>query len=122
LRLQDVVLVQNERSFAKYRRKRSDIREKARDSEPGVKQFTGIKTARCWHGMLGADKEPLQADVNEFYLFHGTTPMAAEAITSSDFKMDAAGSNAGEASRRCILNCSTCPRCRFALRSRYILC
>ncbi|KAF4665541.1 hypothetical protein FOL46_003598 [Perkinsus olseni] len=110
LRLQDVVLVQNERSFAKYRRKRSDIRGKVRDSEPGVKQFTGIKTARCWHGMLGVDKEPLQADVNEFYLFHGTTPMAAEAITSSDFKMDAAAgssSNAGEAPRRCILNCST---------------
>ncbi|KAF4711698.1 hypothetical protein FOZ62_030830, partial [Perkinsus olseni] len=62
LRLQDVVLVQNERSFAKYRRKRSDIREKVQGSEPGMKQFTGIKTARCWHGMLGADKEPLQAD------------------------------------------------------------
>lgn len=32
---------------------------------------------------------------NEYYLWHGTTPAAAEAITTGDFRIDKAGSHAG---------------------------
>merc|ERR1719262_482024 len=33
--------------------------------------------------------------MNEFYMFHGTNPKAAQGITDGDFRIDLAGSNAG---------------------------
>lgn len=38
---------------------------------------------------------PLEADVNEFLLFHGTKPSSADKICAGDFKINLAGSRAG---------------------------
>merc|ERR1712225_40701 len=38
---------------------------------------------------------PVDSSVNEYYMFHGTNPAAADGITSGDFRVDLAGSNAG---------------------------
>merc|ERR1719221_1733779 len=38
---------------------------------------------------------PLERDVNEVLLFHGTHPIAAERIADSKFQINLAGSNAG---------------------------
>jgi hypothetical protein len=39
--------------------------------------------------------EPLLSDVNEVFLFHGTSRDAADKITTNDFKISLSGSNAG---------------------------
>lgn len=44
---------------------------------------------------LSRDWAPLQPEVNEVFLFHGTSEMAADAITTADFKVNLAGCNAG---------------------------
>lgn len=44
---------------------------------------------------LSADWAPLAPEVNEVFLFHGTSGIAADSITTSDFKMNLSGSNAG---------------------------
>jgi len=38
---------------------------------------------------------PLETQVNEVILFHGTKPIAADKITSEDFRLDLAGTSAG---------------------------
>merc|ERR1719356_1380444 len=38
---------------------------------------------------------PLDTAANEVWLFHGTKPVAAESITSDDFRLDLAGTSAG---------------------------
>lgn len=44
----------------------------------------------CW-----AERAQLRADVNEFYVFHGTSPMAAKSIFDNNFKVDLAGTGTG---------------------------
>ncbi|CAK0876861.1 unnamed protein product [Prorocentrum cordatum] len=39
--------------------------------------------------------EPMRADCNEVFLFHGTSAIAANKITTEDFRANLAGSNAG---------------------------
>ena len=48
-----------------------------------------------WQALEGMKNSPVNPDVNEFYMFHGTNPAAAQAITEGDFRVDLAGSNAG---------------------------
>jgi len=38
---------------------------------------------------------PLETAINEVWLFHGTKPIAADGITSNDFRLDLAGSSKG---------------------------
>merc|ERR1712232_34511 len=39
--------------------------------------------------------DDLERKINEWYLFHGTNPIAADAICSTDFKVSKAGTNTG---------------------------
>eukprot|EP00913_Durusdinium_trenchii_P035116 g32850.t1 len=54
------------------------------------KQFHSV-----WRDAHNLPVDPIDAEINEYYLFHGTRPEAANAITEGDFRLDLAGSNAG---------------------------
>jgi len=54
--------------------------------------------------------EPIDPTKNEFYLWHGTTPAAAEAITTGDFRIDLAGSHAGTMYGRGIYFAEACSK------------
>ena len=64
----------------------------ATDDNSGVKTF---KAQPTWAAALGITQEPIDPLKNEYFLWHGTKPEAAEAITNSDFRVDLAGSHAG---------------------------
>ena len=97
-----VVAVQNPENYLKYSSRRDEIFEDvtnckqfdclATDDARGVKTFKAQKT---WADALGRETEPIDPYKNEFYLWHGTKPEAADAITDSDFRLDKSGSNKG---------------------------
>lgn len=60
-----------------------------------VKTSPGFKTNTPWTGISGFTSEPIDTSINEFYLIHGTKPEAVRGITTSDFRVDLAGSHAG---------------------------
>merc|ERR1719171_1461004 len=58
-----------------------------------VERLKDIKTVTpMWEEGLA---ESRREDVNEFFLFHGTRPAAAQDICKSDFRVDLSGSNKG---------------------------
>lgn len=67
--------------------------ELIREKETGVdyQLFTDIKS-NVWESF---DADSLASEVNEWYLFHGTSAAAAINICQTDFKMRLAGSNTG---------------------------
>jgi hypothetical protein len=74
-----------------YCAKREELsRESCNPFQP---RFGAVKTVtrRFEHAL----QEPRRQDCNEFFLFHGTRPAAAQQICTSDFRIDLSGSNAG---------------------------
>jgi len=57
--------------------------------------YSDVKSTNGWvkHGGMLADR--LKPECNEWYLFHGTTPKAAESICRNDFNLNRAGSCTG---------------------------
>merc|ERR550525_826469 len=56
----------------------------------------GGESAESIAASLAADfEEPMLSEVNEVFLFHGTSSFAAQKITGDNFKLNLAGSNAG---------------------------
>ncbi|CAD7959914.1 unnamed protein product [Amoebophrya sp. A25] len=60
----------------------------------GILPGSNLRFDQCWSKISGEDKN-IKTDSNEYYLFHGTKPEAALAITDQDFKINLAGTNAG---------------------------
>jgi len=58
-----------------------------------VEKLQDVKTViESWESSLQLAREP---KVNEFFLFHGTNPSAAQSICESGFNVDLSGSNKG---------------------------
>eukprot|EP00397_Hematodinium_sp_SG-2012_P007039 GEMP01007079.1.p1 GENE.GEMP01007079.1~~GEMP01007079.1.p1 ORF type:complete len:841 (+),score=183.34 GEMP01007079.1:60-2582(+) len=76
---------------ADYRARTGLKKYNTHDSD-GCKTFKAVPS---WKQVPGVMCEPVDPAYNEFYLWHGTRPEAAEAITSGDFRVDLAGSHAG---------------------------
>ena len=75
-----------------YCRERERVRSRCQN-----KALSGdmVKTGLCDAFCQTAGYASLEEQVREVYLFHGTKPSAANAICSSDFRLDFAGSHAG---------------------------
>ena len=82
-RVLNVLRVENHPRFEKYWASLMAIRHRG-----GCERFP-VQT-ECF-----ATLSPLILDVNEMYLFHGTNPIAADAIARTDFDMDRCGSAVG---------------------------
>jgi len=110
--VKEVNIIQNTSNFLDYKRRREKIR--ALSQQNGIRIPLGdlAKSNVCktfkplpkcsdmqfheiWKKVRGAALEPIDPSINEFYLFHGTSPAAARGITDGDFRIDLAGSNAG---------------------------
>merc|ERR1712216_461037 len=55
----------------------------------------GQRFHTIWQEAGDITRDVIDPCINEFYLFHGTSPAAAAAITEADFRLDLAGTNAG---------------------------
>lgn len=93
----NVLRVEHHAVWSKYARYREALRARRRESKGGEGKLEGFKVSTG--GLLGGaagSRDALDPEVNEFYLFHGTSPNAANSIVSDDFRIDLAGSRVGK--------------------------
>ncbi|CAD7965059.1 unnamed protein product [Amoebophrya sp. A120] len=115
LLVQKITKIQNSKHFSLYQERKREILEDCKkleklngqqnvhavkkycvkSKEDNIKTFSAIPswTQKCPNLFKQEPIEP--QNVNEFYLFHGTTPEAAELITDTEFHLKKAGTNAG---------------------------
>ncbi|CAE7308960.1 Tiparp [Symbiodinium sp. CCMP2592] len=82
---------ENKKTWEEYACRRGDLL--ARENLPEL--FPDVKTSLAMEKIGGAKANRLHGECNEWYLFHGTNPVAAEAICQTDFKVSRAGSSTG---------------------------
>lgn len=82
---------ENKKTWEEYACRRGDLL--AREELPEL--FPDVKTSLAMEKIGGAKANRLHGECNEWYLFHGTNPVAAEAICQTDFKVSRAGSSTG---------------------------
>jgi len=79
--------------------RRAELATQAEEAERGHGEpfhiVNDVKTAEAFRKMGGSKGDRLMEECNEWYLFHGTNPAAAQAICSTDFKVSRAGANTG---------------------------
>jgi len=109
--VQEAIVVKNLPNFVEYMRRREEIRKHCKASPPSMmlnnlgnrsvcKTFeqlpsSGKQFHTVWRDTHNLPVDPIDAEINEYYLFHGTRPESAQSITEGDFRLDLAGSNAG---------------------------
>lgn len=96
LRVESVFEVQNDDVWFNYALRREEIRQELAGSAAKV---TVVTDAALQEGSKQTGQvlpgPPLERDVNEVLLFHGTHPIAADRIAKTNFSINLAGSNAG---------------------------
>lgn len=85
----EVVRVQNSAAWVKYNKARGEIQAEGEQLVPAI--LTSTHEDRLVSSTLGS----LDADCNEQWLFHGTSPEAIQGIANRDFRLDLAGSHRG---------------------------
>mmetsp|Transcript_53448 Transcript_53448/g.148086 ORF Transcript_53448/g.148086 Transcript_53448/m.148086 type:complete len:522 (-) Transcript_53448:157-1722(-) len=71
------------------------LKESPEERQELIELISDVKTTVAWRDIGGAKANRLAHECNEWYLFHGTNPMAAKSICSTDFKLSFAGDNTG---------------------------
>eukprot|EP00401_Gymnodinium_catenatum_P075126 CAMPEP_0117514204 /NCGR_PEP_ID=MMETSP0784-20121206/29949_1 /TAXON_ID=39447 /ORGANISM="" /LENGTH=580 /DNA_ID=CAMNT_0005309993 /DNA_START=105 /DNA_END=1847 /DNA_ORIENTATION=- len=93
---------ENSRLWRKYTIRKAELQreKKLTDENPQLAAelppyfvYSDVKTTKVWESFGGVDT--LDRNINEWYLFHGTSPKAAEMICRTDFKYTLAGSATG---------------------------
>eukprot|EP00747_Dinoflagellata_sp_TGD_P194529 gnl/TRDRNA2_/TRDRNA2_62047_c0_seq1.p1 gnl/TRDRNA2_/TRDRNA2_62047_c0~~gnl/TRDRNA2_/TRDRNA2_62047_c0_seq1.p1 ORF type:complete len:529 (+),score=73.64 gnl/TRDRNA2_/TRDRNA2_62047_c0_seq1:188-1774(+) len=80
-----VVEVQHECTRAEYLLRREEL---VKDCDRNKCEQVRVKSQDLqWSRIMGKCLRPPEAKYNEFYLFHGTSPSAAQLITETDFKI-----------------------------------
>eukprot|EP00928_Gymnodinium_smaydae_P003838 TRINITY_DN11355_c0_g2_i1.p1 TRINITY_DN11355_c0_g2~~TRINITY_DN11355_c0_g2_i1.p1 ORF type:complete len:528 (-),score=126.58 TRINITY_DN11355_c0_g2_i1:147-1673(-) len=100
LELVGVSAVTNDDLWADYMARRETVRQELLAEPLSVDELheveTGFGEAQPLAEEIAADfSEPLLREANEVFLFHGTSADKAAKITTGDFKINLAGSNAG---------------------------
>eukprot|EP00933_Yihiella_yeosuensis_P081667 TRINITY_DN9532_c2_g1_i1.p1 TRINITY_DN9532_c2_g1~~TRINITY_DN9532_c2_g1_i1.p1 ORF type:complete len:480 (-),score=85.87 TRINITY_DN9532_c2_g1_i1:163-1494(-) len=94
-RIKAVYRVMNDQIWREYANHREEIRRSLRGQRCPVPD--GVLTTKQLERKPGALSvlPPLDQEVNESWLFHGTTAEAAAGIAENDFRLDLTGTNAG---------------------------
>lgn len=91
--VKEVHRVLNDQVWREYQARKSRVREQCGSSKPVVPN--GALTMNHISEKRLAALPKLEDDVNEVWMFHGTTGAAAKGIAENDFRLDFSGSNAG---------------------------
>jgi len=83
---------ENSRLWRKYGIKKAELQKERRDGQAEYGVFNDVLTSRVWESL---DSQRLDPEINEWYLYHGTSASAARNICSTDFKMRLAGTATG---------------------------
>jgi len=91
-KLQSVMRNENSKLWRKYAIKKADLQKERRTLDDPYQLYVDVKTSKARED-LGGDR--LDPEINEWYLWHGTSESAAHNICTTDFKMRLAGSATG---------------------------
>eukprot|EP00928_Gymnodinium_smaydae_P041100 TRINITY_DN27828_c0_g1_i1.p1 TRINITY_DN27828_c0_g1~~TRINITY_DN27828_c0_g1_i1.p1 ORF type:complete len:532 (+),score=136.71 TRINITY_DN27828_c0_g1_i1:136-1596(+) len=95
IEVKSVVHVQNAETFFNYRVRRQEVADQVPSSALRGDALD-VKTARVpIDGVGHHGTGPVDHGINEFYLWHGTSPEGAAGITDTSFDLSRAGSTAG---------------------------
>jgi len=83
--------VENSKLWAKYERRRNALKSKWPKGCSSVAAMGAISTTQP----LGSMCSQLDGDINEFYLWHGTSPAGATGVSAEGFRMEMSGSSRG---------------------------
>lgn len=86
---------ENIASWQEYACRLAEMATRFQENSSNWKQITDVKTVVAFAAIGGAKATRLNEQVNEWYLFHGTSPAAAASICTTDFKVSRAGSSTG---------------------------
>jgi len=97
LKVEEVLHVANAENYLGYSRRREEIRAAFAALDPADRaEDFDIKTqAVSMKGVSFHPDEPVDASINEVWLWHGTSKEGVHGITDTDFDMGRAGSAAG---------------------------
>lgn len=88
---------ENANVFIEYGCRRAEmltrLTEEGRTNQ--IKTYTDVKSTIAYKEVVGAKADRLAPVVNEWYLFHGTSPENARKIMKDDFRVSLAGANTG---------------------------
>mmetsp|Transcript_14336 Transcript_14336/g.32601 ORF Transcript_14336/g.32601 Transcript_14336/m.32601 type:complete len:552 (-) Transcript_14336:223-1878(-) len=91
--IKEVHRVLNDQVWREYSAQRDKVRAACGAQRPTVPD--GALTTNTVHQQRLESLPALDTEVNEHWLFHGTTAAGAQGITQNDFRLDLSGSNAG---------------------------
>lgn len=83
---------ENSKLWRKYCIKQAELMKERVEGVTHYDVFRDVETSKAWESL---DSDRLNTDINEWYLFHGTSASAALNICSTDFKMRLAGTATG---------------------------
>jgi len=92
-KIKEVHRVMNSQVWHEYCARKQIIRERCQGNRPSVPD--GAHTMNHLSKSGAMHLPVLDADINEAWLFHGTTKEASIGIAENDFRLDFSGSNAG---------------------------
>mmetsp|Transcript_44900 Transcript_44900/g.81944 ORF Transcript_44900/g.81944 Transcript_44900/m.81944 type:complete len:474 (-) Transcript_44900:65-1486(-) len=92
LKLVNCHRVENSRLWALYEKRKSQLKSKRPQGCTSVTDHMGAVSTTSALGPLSSD---LDATVNEFYLWHGTSPAGATGVSAEGFRMEMSGSTTG---------------------------
>jgi hypothetical protein len=98
LRLLKVHRVENSDMWSRYLKAKARVLSKRPDGVRSVNELDGSPdcgSVRTQEVLDASHTEHLDKNVNEFYLWHGTTPEGAIGISTDGFRLSFAGSHAG---------------------------
>jgi len=92
LKVVGITRMEDRDMWVKYAHKRHELAE-LRDSFTAIKDLKGSGRVKTMNAM--GKEDGLYEDMNEVYLFHGTSPSGAMGISGDGFKLSFVGSNVG---------------------------
>merc|ERR1719203_1819996 len=103
-------LVENVASLREYLQRRHLITQAV--GRGHIERVECERMKVSYQGLAGPNVEsPLEENLNEVFLFHGTSPSGASGIASEDFQLALAGSNAGDAFGKGVYFAEDCMKC-----------
>lgn len=89
--------IEDRRMFLDYEKAKRDIRQNRKSAcTPAQTLGNGaVRPVKTMSAVEGFFESRMDADINEFYIWHGTSPQGALGISENGFRISMAGSNAG---------------------------
>jgi len=99
-RVKKVFRNENAQNWREYGHRRAELLTRMQEEEErGMRGprhlISNVKSMVAWKKIAGVKADRMEEQCNEWYVFHGTSPDAAQQICSNDFHIRCAGSNTG---------------------------